>query len=264
MRTFLFLIITGLWTNLGTTAPLTQPSMTLGVMSSGGFTAAYQALSQMFTRSTEIGLNTVYGASMGGAPSSIPSRLARGELADVVILATEGLDRLVADGHVLADSLVDLASSRIGMAVRSGGALPDISTVDQFVQTLLEADSIAYSASASGTYLATDLFHRLQIADRLADKSTRILGERVGVVVARGDAALGFQQISELLPIPGVTYVGPIPDEVQKVTIFSAGITTQAKNLTAAKALINFLASAQAAPIITQTGMVPLTTPSTR
>ena len=233
MRTFLFLIITGLWTNLGTTAHLTQPSMTLEVMSSGGFTAAYQALSQMFTRNSEIDLNTVYGASMGGAPSSIPSRLARGDLADVVILATEGLDRLVADGHVLADSRVDLASSRIGMVVRSGAALPDI-------------------------------FHRLQIADRLADKSTRVLGERVGVVVARGDAALGFQQISELLPIPGVTYVGPIPDEVQKITIFSAGITTQAQNLTAAKALINFLASAQAAPIITQTGMVPQTTHSTR
>ena len=150
------------------------------------------------------------------------------------------------------------------MVVRSGAALPDISTVDQFVQTLLEAHSIAYSASASGTYLETDLFRRLQIADRMADKSTRILGERVGVVVARGDAALGFQQISELLPIPGITYVGPIPDALQKVTIFSAGITTQAQNLSAAKALINFLASAQAAPIITQTGMVPQTTHSTR
>ena len=101
------------------------------------------------------------------------------------------------------------------------------------------------------------LFQRLHIADALATKTTRVLGERVGTVVARGDAELGFQQISELLPIPGVTYVGPIPNDLQKLTVFSAGITTQTRDRHAAQSLIDFLASAKAAPVITQTGMLP-------
>ena len=257
MRTFFLLMLAGLWVGVGQPTPANQPKITLNVMSSGGFTAAYQALSPTFITATKIGLNTVYGASMGGAPSSIPSRLARGEAADVVILAAEGLESLLAEGYVVANSRVDLASSQIGMVVMPGTILPDISTVDRFILTLLEAESIAYSASASGTYLSTVLFQRLHIAEALATKTTRVVGERVGTVVARGDAELGFQQISELLPIPGVTYVGPIPNDLQKLTVFSAGITTQTRDRHAAQSLIDFLASANAAPVITQTGMLP-------
>jgi len=228
-------------------------------MSSGGFTAAYGELSAIFTENTGITLATVYGASMGGATSSIPSRLDRDEPADVVILAREGLDRLAASGHVVPDSRVDLAASQVGMAIREGAALPDISTVDTFTRTLLEAESLAFSASASGTYLSTVLFPRLGIADAMARKSTRVVGERVGAVVARGDAAIGFQQVSELLPIAGITYVGPIPDEVQRITMFSAGVTTHAKAPEAATRLIVFLSSPAAAPIIARTGMTPKT-----
>jgi len=246
---------------LSITLASAQPTQTLTVMTSGGFTAAYQALAPEFTRNTQINLITVYGASMGGAPSSIPNRLARGESADVVILAAAGLEQLLSEGHVVTNSQVALASSRIGMVVRQGTRQPDISTVGQFTQTLLEADSVAYSASASGTYLETELFPKLGLAGRLAGKSSRILGERVGAVVARGDAEIGFQQVSELLPIPGVTYVGAIPDAVQKITTFTAGVTTQTKAAIAAKALIDFFASPEAAPIITQTGMTPKATP---
>ncbi|MDA1091885.1 MAG: substrate-binding domain-containing protein [Acidobacteria bacterium] len=234
-----------------------QSTVRLAVMSSGGFTAAYAELTALFTANTGIEVDTVYGASMGGATSSIPSRLDRGEPADVVILAREGLDRLAATGQVVPNSRVNLATSAIGMAIREGAPPPDISTVDAFTRTLLEAESLAYSASASGTYLSTVLFPRLGIADKLADKSTRVVDERVGAVVARGDAAIGFQQVSELLPIAGITYVGPIPDDLQQITMFSAGVTIHAKAPEAAARLIAFLSSPRAAPIIARTGMTP-------
>ncbi len=235
----------------------TAPGTEIDVMSSGGFSAAYRVLSPEFTRQTQIVLNTVYGASMGGAATSIPMRLGRGEPADVVILASQGLEGLIAQGEVIAESRVDLASSLIGMVVRAGKKQPDISSVEALKRTLLDARSVAYSASASGTYLSTHLFPRLGIASDLEGKSIRVSGERVGAVVARGDAAIGFQQVSELLPIEGVTYVGTIPDEVQKVTMFSAGITTRAKDLDAARILIEYLSSPRAAPVIARTGMVP-------
>ena len=256
-RTVSSVSLAGLLVGAALLAAPSQSNVRLDVMSSGGFTAAYVALSADFSKQTGIALATVYGASMGGAPSSIPSRLNRGEAADVVILAREGLDLLASTGLVVADSRVDLAASQVGMAVPDGAVTPDISTADAFTRTLLHADSVAYSASASGTYLSTVLFPRLGIAEQMAVKSTRVVGERVGAMVARGDAALGFQQVSELLPIEGITYVGPIPDAVQKVTMFSAGVTTQAAAPGAATRLIAYLASPDAAPIIARTGMTP-------
>lgn len=228
------------------------------VMSSGGFTAAYQELVPAFERETGNKVSTSYGASMGGAPDSIPSRLDRGEPADVVILAGPARDELVKQGKVGSGSRVDLARSIIGMVVRAGAPKPDISTLEAFKRTLLEAKSIAYSASASGTYLARDVFPKLGIADEIKAKTKRIESERVGTVVARGDAEIGFQQVSELLPIPGIDYVGPIPEAVQQVTLFSAGIATGAKEPEAARALVRFLSSPAAASTIKKTGLDPI------
>ena len=225
---------------------------------SGAFTEAFLQLIPEFQRRTQHKISTSFGASMGGAPDSIPSRLQRGEPADIVIMARPALDELIKQGKVVAGSAVDLVRSEIGMAVRSGAAKPDISSVEALKRTLLAAKSVAYSASASGTYLSTDLFPRLGIWDQIRGKSHRIESERVGAVVARGDAEIGFQQVSELLPIPGIDYVGPLPAEIQQVTIFSAGIATGAKAPAAAKALIEFLASAAAAPMIRNTGLEPI------
>jgi molybdate transport system substrate-binding protein len=227
------------------------------VMTSGGFTAAYLEVVPEFERSTKHKVLTAFGASMGGAPDSIPSRLERGEPVDVVIVAAGALDDLIAQGKVLPGSRVDLVRSVIGMAVRSGAPKPDISTVDALKRTLLEAKSIAYSASASGVYLSTELFQRLGVADRIKHKAKRIESERVGTVVARGDAEIGFQQVSELLPIEGIDYVGPLPEPVQRVTVFSAGIATSARDRDAAKALIGFLASPAAHPAIRKAGLEP-------
>ena len=228
------------------------------VMSSGGFTAPYQEMVPEFERRTQNKVLTAYGASMGGAPDSIPMRLERGEPADVVILASTALDALIEQGKVVRGSRVDLVRSEIGMAVRAGAPKPDISTVEALIRTLLEAKSIAYSASASGVYLSTKLFPRLGIAGQIKDKSRRVVSERVGAVVARGDAEIGFKQVSELLPIEGLDYVGPLPDEAQEVTIFSAGVATGAKNPKGARDLIQFLASPAVVPAIRKVGLEPV------
>lgn len=227
-------------------------------MTSGGFTAPYLELVPAFEQSSKQKVITSFGASMGGAPDSIPSRLERGEPVDVVILAAPALDDLIKQGKVVPGSRVDLVRSVIGMAVRAGAPKPDISTVDALTRTLLQATSIAYSASASGVYLSTELFPRLGVADQIKHKAKRIESERVGAVVARGDAELGFQQVSELLPIAGIDYVGPLPDAVQQVTVFSAGIATKAREPEAAKALIRFLASPAARSVITKSGLEPV------
>jgi molybdate transport system substrate-binding protein len=231
------------------------------VMTSGGFTAAYNELVPAFERATGHKVITAYGASMGDAPDAIPNRLARKERADIVILAAPALDALISQGKVQAGSRVALVRSLIGMAVRAGAPKPDIGSVDALRRTLLDARSIAYSASASGVYISTELFQRLGISGQVAGKSTKILSERVGAVVARGDAELGFQQVSELLPVPGIDYVGPLPDEVQRVTVFSAGIAADATEQDAARALIRFFTTAAAAPVIRKTGLEPITRP---
>ena len=234
------------------------------VLTSGAFTAAYLEVIPEFEGSTGNKIVTAYGASMGNAPDSIPSRLDRGEPVDVVILADSALDELIKRGKVIAGSRVDLVRSSIGMAVRAGAPKPDISTLDALKRTLLQAKSIAYSASASGVYLSHDLFPRLGIEAEIQQKCQRIPSGPVGVAVARGDAEIGFQQISELLPVPGIDYVGPLPPEAQKVTIFSAGIAVGARQPDAARALIKYLASPAVVPAIKKSGLEPVLQPLTR
>jgi molybdate transport system substrate-binding protein len=229
------------------------------VVSSGGFAAAYRVLAPEFERTTGNTVVTSWGPSMGDTPGAVPARLRRGEAIDVVIMVGYALGDLIKQGKVVADSRVDLARSGIGIAVRAGAPKPDISSVDALRRTLLAAKSIAYSDSASGVYVSTDLFQRLGIADQVASKSRMIPAEPVGAVVARGEAEIGFQQISELKPIAGIDIVGPLPPEIQKFTIFSAGIVVGTKEPDAAKALISFLASPAAAVAIKESGMEPIT-----
>jgi molybdate transport system substrate-binding protein len=225
------------------------------VMTSGAFTAPYLDTVPWFEKSTSHELVSVFGASTGGARDSIPTRLARGEPADVIIVSAQALDALIAAGEVEAGSRVDLVLSPIGMAVRSGTPKPDISSVEALVRTLRAARSFAYSASVSGTYLSTELLPRLGLADEVARNGRRIESERVGAVVARGDAELGFQQISELLPIEGIDYVGPLPDEVQRISTFSAGIAVGARAPAAARELVAFLASPALGPVVERFGL---------
>jgi molybdate transport system substrate-binding protein len=179
----------------------------------------------------------------------------------VVILDGGAADELARRGVVRADSKVELAQSQIGMVVRAGAAKPDIGTVEAFRNTLLAAKSIAYSDSGSGTYLANTLFAKLGVANEMAGKSRKVRGppsgEPVAAVVARGEAEIGFQQVSELIHIPGVTFVGTIPAELQPGFSFAGAITSTARQPEAAGALIRFLASPEAAPVITKAGLTP-------
>ena len=173
------------------------------VMISGGFSAAYDELVPVYEKASGNRVVTERGPSMGETPQAIPNRLARGEAADLVIMVDAGLDSLIAKHLAREGSRVDLASATIWMAVRDGAPKPDISTVDAFRRTLKDAKSIAYSDSASGVYLEKTLWPKLDPDGSLRAKSRMIPAEPVGRVIARGDAELGFQQRSELQPVPG-------------------------------------------------------------
>jgi molybdate transport system substrate-binding protein len=227
-------------------------------MTSGAFTAAYLALMPQLERLTKKTIITAT-TSVGTGDKSIPNRLKRGEIADIVIVADTLLQQLIQDGLVLAESRQPLARSSIGIAVRAGAPRPDVSSVDALRRTLLQAKSIAYSASVSGEYLTKELCQRLGIADQVLSKSRHIGGgERTGAVVARGEAEIAFQQMSELLPVPGIAHITPLPPEVQKVSVFSAGVAATSRDANLARSVIKFLASAEAAPAIAQSGLEPI------
>jgi len=225
------------------------------VFISGGFSAAYDKLVPQFERATGHKVVTERGPSMGETPQAIPNRLARGEAADVVIMVGYALGGLIDKGFVVAASRADLAWSPIAMAVKAGAPKPDISTVDAFKRALLNAKSIAYSDSASGVYLSTEAFKRIGVFDQIKDKARKIPAEPVAKVVARGEAEIGFQPVSELRPYPGIDIVGPIPAELQVVNVFAAGVAAKAKEPEAGKALIAYLVSPAARPAIEESGM---------
>jgi len=237
----------------------------LRVMISAGFFRAYSALVPAFEAASGHRVTTVRGPSMGDSPEAIPARLARGEPADVVIMDGASADRLAQQGALLAEGKTRLARSQIGMVVRAGAAGPDIGSVAAFTRALLKAKSIAYSDSGSGTYLSTELFGRLGIAEQIAGKSRKVRGppsgEPVAAVVARGEAEIGFQQVSELIHAPGITYVGPIPAELQQEFFFAAAVAAGTAQPAAARELIRFLSSPAAAPAIAEAGLLPLSGP---
>ena len=231
------------------------------VMISAGFYRVYSELGPAFERASGHRLVTTRGPSMGDSPDAIPARLARGEAADVVIMDGGAADELVRRGLARADSKVELARSLVGMVVREGAAKPDIGSVEAFRNALLAAKSIAYSDSGSGTYLSTKLFPRLGVADQVAGKSRKVRGppsgEPVAAVVARGEAEIGFQQVSELIHVPGVAFVGALPPELQPGFSFAGAVTRVAREPEAASALLRFLASPEAAPAILKAGLAP-------
>lgn len=256
--------IAGLWLVAGA-AMMAMPDAAFAaevrVMISAGFYHVYAELGPAFERASGHHLITTRGPSMGDSPEAIPTRLAHGEAADVVILDGSAADRLAVQGLVRADSKVTLARSLIGMVVRQGAAKPDIGSVEAFKRALLAAKSIAYSDSGSGTYLSTQLFTRLGVADQVLPKSRRIRGppsgEPVAAVVSRGEAEIGFQQVSELIHVAGVSYVGTIPAELQPGFTFAGALTRSAQEGDAAAALLRFLNSSEATSVITKAGLLP-------
>src|ERR1700743_3046373 len=228
------------------------------VMISGGLTAAFKALAPEFERTTGNKVLIAYGPSMGTTVNAIPVRLERGEPADVLIMVGYALGDIVKQGKVIADTRVDLVKSSIGIAVKSGAPKPDISSADAVKRALLDAKSVAYSDSASGVYVSSEMFAKLGIAEAMKGKASMIPATPVGEIVAKGEAEIGMQQISELKPVPGIDIIGPLPDALQKVTVFSAGTAAVSKEPEAGKALIKFLASPAARETIVNSGLEPI------
>jgi len=230
----------------------------LAVMNSGGFSAAYKLLQPKFEAASGHTLQTAWGPSMGKSPEAIPNRLARGEAADVVIMVGYALDELIKAGKVDPASRTELADSRIGMAVRKGQPRPDISTVDKLRAAMLASNSIAYSDSASGVYIERELLKKLGIEGAMKTRAHMIEKTPVASLVARGDYELGFQQVSEILPVAGIDFVARLPEPVQSVTRFAAGIPVDARHPRAARELLLFLSGPAARRDVLASGLDPV------
>ena len=188
---------------------------------------------------------------------NILSRIRGGEIVDLVIMAGSNLDKLIAEGKLVGASRADIAKSGVGVAIRAGLPKPDISSTAALTEAVLAAKSIAYSSGPSGHYVA-GLFKKMGIADRIKHKVTQTpSGVQVGDIMARGEADLGFQQVSELIHVKGIEYLGPLPPDIQVITVFSAAVHASAQNPAAAAALVKFLTAPEAAPTIRRVGMEP-------
>ena len=225
------------------------PMAEIKVMLSAAFKEAYLELVPQFERATGHKVSSLWVASV-----AMMKRLKGGEIVDIVILSAASLEELIEAGIIA--NRYDIARSGVGVAVRAGAPRPDISSGDALKRAVLAAKSIVYSTGPSGIYLAK-LFERMGIADQIKNKVKQVQGEPAGAVVARGDAEIGFQQVSELLPVPGIDLVGPLSPDVQEITVFAAGVHAAAKEPDAARALVQFFKSPDAAPVIRKKGMEP-------
>jgi len=222
------------------------------VMLSAAFKEAYLELVPRFERATGHKVTPLWMPTV-----EIMRRLKEGDVADVVILSAPPIAELTEAGVIAPGSSVNLATCGVGVAVKAGAPRPDLSSGEALKRAVLAAKSIVYSHGPSGVYLAA-LFERMGIADEIRHKVTRVQGQPAGEIVAQGDAELGFQQVCELLPIPGIDLVGPLPPDVQEITTFAAGVHVKAKEPEAAKALLEFFTSPEAAPIMEKKGMDPV------
>lgn len=221
------------------------------VMASAAIKEAYLELVPQFERASGHKVATEWVPTV-----DILSRIKGGDTVDLVIMVSTSIDDLIKLGKLAAGSRVDLVKSGVGVAVRAGAPRPDISSAESLKRALLAAKSITYSTGPSGVYLV-GLFQRMGIADELKPKIKQVKGEPIGAVVARGDAEIGFQQISELLPVAGIDFVGPLPAEIQQTSVFAAGVHSAAKEPDAARALVKFIIAPAAVPVIRKRGLEP-------
>jgi molybdate transport system substrate-binding protein len=233
------------------------PRAELNVMISGGFSLAYRQVLPEFERTTGISVATASAASQGTGPNTMKAQLERGARADVVILSREGLSELIAAGRIVGRTDVDLASVPIGAGVRVGQPKPDVSTIDAFKQTLLNARAIAIPGSTSGIFLMNEVLPGLGLADRVTVK-VGPRGTDATSMVAAGEADIVLVPVSEIVNVAGIELVGRLPDEVQLIQVFAAAVVAGSDRLAEAKRLIEFLTSGRASAAIENSGMKPL------
>ena len=224
----------------------------INVVSTQATEEAYKELVTQFEKASGHKVTTFFSGTL-----NVQKKLADGELYDLIIMAGPAIDDQIKLGKAVAGSRVDVAKSGTGMAVRKGAAKPDISSADALKKTLLTVKSIGYSTGPSGLYMLS-VFEKLGIAGEVKGKLKQTpSGVFVGSLVANGDTEVGFQQISELVHFAGIDYVGPLPGDLQRMTMFSAGIHSGAKQADAARALVKFLTAPAAAPVIRTHGLEP-------
>jgi molybdate transport system substrate-binding protein len=220
------------------------------VLSSIATKEAYLVLVPQFERASGQKVTTTWAGTV-----EIMKRIPGGEVHDLIIVSSTELDALIKQGKIAAGSRLDIAKSGIGVAVRVGAPKPDISSAQALKKTLLAANTVGYTSGPSGVYMA-GLVERMGIANEIKAKFRSVpSGGTIGTIVAAGDCEIGFQQVSELVHIKGIDYVGPLPDDIQRITVFSTGIHAQAANPDGAKALARFLAAPAADSTIKAAGL---------
>jgi molybdate transport system substrate-binding protein len=230
----------------------TAAAAELKVLGTPGVREFYAELVPQFEKTSGHKVSTVWAGTV-----DVMKRIGGGETVDLVLVAKSSLEELIKLGKIVPESRADIAKSGVGIAVRTGAPKPDIASGEAVKQALLAATSIAYSSGPSGVYVA-GLVQRMGIADQIRSKMKQIPpGESVGELVARGDAEIGLHQVSELLPVKGIDIVGPLPPDIQQITVFSAGLHVGAREPDAARALVSFITAPGAAPVIRKHGMDP-------
>jgi len=222
------------------------------VLSTQATEQAYRELAPQFEQASGHKVTTIFTGTL-----DVQKRIAAGESYDIILMAGPAIDDFIKAGKVVPGSRVDIARSGVGVAVKAGAPKPDIGSTEAVKKTLLAAKSIGYSTGPSGVYL-TGLFQRLGVADAIKGKLKQTpTGVFVGNIVASGEAEIGFQQVSELAHFPGVDFVGPLPADIQEITVFSAGLQVGAKETEPAKAWLKFLTAPEHAAAFTSRGLTP-------
>ena len=233
-------------------------SQNLIVLISGVFHSVYTELLPVFEKQSGISVESYLSPSMGHSPDSVCSRLDRGEPADVLIMAGEGLDDIIQRGIAVRDTRIELALSPVGIAVKKGSPKPDISTPEKLKQMLLTAKSVAYSISASGQYVSGELFKTLGIAEEMKGKTHEVQGTTpVAKTIADGTYQIGFQAVSELGAVAGVEIVGALPDAVALVNPVGAAIAAKSRNPHEGATLLRFLSRSAVGSTLKKHGLEP-------
>ena len=223
----------------------------INVMATAAFKEAYLILVAQFERATGHHVVTTWATT-----ADIVSRVKDGEATDLAVMSGNAIDELITAGKFAKGSRINVASSWVAMAVKKGAPKPDIRSAEAFKHAMLAAKSIAYSYGPSGVYLI-GLFQRMGIASQLATKVKQIKGEPIGVSVARGDIEIGFQQMSELMPVSGIDIVGGLPKDIEEITFFATGRHADSKVAGPADALTAFFRAPAAHDLIRAKGMDP-------
>jgi molybdate transport system substrate-binding protein len=232
--------------------PGVAEAVEIKVLSTQATEQAYRELVPQFEKASGHTVTTIFTGTL-----DVQKRIAAGETYDLILMAGPAIDEFIKSGTIVAGTSVDIARSGVGVAVRSGALKPDIASTQAVRKTLLAAKSIGYSTGPSGVYLA-GLFQRLGVAEEIKGKLKQTpTGTFVGSIVASGEAEIGFQQVSELLHFPGIDFVGPLPADIQQITVFSTGMQVGAKQVEAANAWVKFLTAPAAASAFKTKGLEP-------